>query len=166
MLEEMCSKGPLMDPEELATEEVKKAREEALKEEKKVAEAAAEHNPSVSTKYVIVPTLPVPLEFGIDPDLCPGVNPIMEPSVKKPGEKVTKFYYKCKICDHQLQNQVSVFTHICKCLNIKLECPICGKRYDSYNHIDSHIMTIHDGQCDPTAILKAEAEGVVASLTK
>ena len=156
MWEEMFGEGPLMDPEELATEEVKKAREEALKEEKMVAEAAGEHNPSVSTKYVIVQALPVPLEFGIDPDLCPGVNPIMEPSV----------YYKCKICNHQSQNQTSIFTHTHKCLNVKLEYPICGKRYDSHDHIDSHIMTVHDGQCDLTAILKAEAKGVVASLTK
>ena len=108
MLEEMFGEGPLMDPEELATEEVKKAREEALKEEKKVAEVAGEHDPSVSTKYVIVWALPVPLEFGIDPELCPGVNPIMEPSVKKPGEKVTKFYYKCKIHNHQSQNQAVI----------------------------------------------------------
>ena len=104
MLEEMFGRGPLMDPKELATEEVKKAREEALKEEKKFAEAAGEHDPSVSTKYVVVLALPVPLEFGRDPNLCPGVNLIMEPSIKKPGEKVTNFYYKCKICDHQSQN--------------------------------------------------------------
>ena len=84
MLEEMFGEGRLMDPEELATEEVKKAREEALKEEKRVAEAAGEHDPSVSTKYVIVQVLPVPLEFRIDPNLCPGVNPIMVPSIKKP----------------------------------------------------------------------------------
>ena len=133
---------------------------------KKVAEAAGEHDPSVATKYVIIWALPVPLEFGIDPNLCPGVNPIMEPSVKKPGEKVTKFYYKCKACDHQLQNWASMFTHTHKCLNVRLECPICGKRYDSHNHIDNHITTVHNGQCNPTAISKAEAEGVVASLTK
>ena len=70
MLEEMFGEGPLMDPE-LATEEVNKAREEALEEEKKVAKAAGEYDPSVSTKYVIIQALPVPLEFGIDPDLCP-----------------------------------------------------------------------------------------------
>ena len=58
----MFGEGPLVDPDELATSEVKKA-------EREVAEAAGEHNPSTTTKFVVICALPLPLEYAINPDL-------------------------------------------------------------------------------------------------
>ena len=54
MLEDMFGEGPLVDPDELATSNVKKQHKEALQAEKEVAEAAGEHDPSTTTKFVVV----------------------------------------------------------------------------------------------------------------
>ena len=164
MLEDMFSEGPLVDPDELATSDVKKQQEEALQAKKEVAEAAGEHDPSATTKFVVIHALLIPLEYGFNPDLYPAINLVTELSTKKPGTQVTKFYYKCNICGHQAQNCASMFTHTRKCLNIKLECPVCSKKYDSHDHINNHITTVHDGKCDPAVISKTKAEGIVASM--
>ena len=130
-----------------------------------MAEDAREHDPSTTTKFVVIHALAIPLEYGINPDLYPAVSLVTEPSTKKPGTQVTKFYYKCKICCHQAQNHGSLFTHTRKCLNIKLECLVCAKKYDSNDHIGNHITIMHNGKCNPAALSKTKAEEVVASMS-
>ena len=130
-----------------------------------MAESTGEHDPSTTTKFVVIHALPIALDYGIDLDLYPAVNLVTEPSTKKPGTQVTKFYYKCKICGHQAQNCASMFMHTRKCLNIKLKCPVCGKKYDSHDHISKHITIMPDGKCDPAALSKTKAEGAVASMS-
>ena len=47
------------------------------------------------TTQVIVTQVPVPLEFGLQPDMYPMSDPMKEISKKDPKKKTTKFYYTC-----------------------------------------------------------------------
>ena len=47
------------------------------------------------TTRVIVTQVPVPLEFGLQPDMYPVSDPVKEISKKDPKKKTTKFYYTC-----------------------------------------------------------------------
>ena len=58
-----------------------------------------------------------------------------------------------------------MFRHTRKSLNIKLKCPVCGKKYDSHEDINNHITIINDGKCDPATLSKTEAEGAIASMS-
>ena len=61
-----------------------------------MAEAAREHDPSTTTKFVVIHALPIPLEYGINPDLYPAVNLVTEPSTKRLALKLPNFITNAK----------------------------------------------------------------------
>ena len=88
----------------------------------------------------------LPAEFGIPPESLPETESVKEVSSKNPAKRVTKFYYTCKICQHSSQNKVSMLTHMCRCLKIKLFCQICNKEYKSADYAEKHINEAHEGK--------------------
>ena len=116
MLVEMFGEGPLVDPEELLTSNIKAKLEKAHQDKVSTAKEAGEHE----IKIIKATSLPLRADFGIDPDFYP--ESITVPGVSaKTGKPVDKFYYRCKVCkSHQSQNRPSMCTHTRKCLNIKI----------------------------------------------
>ena len=110
---------------------------------------------------ITVTSLPVPLEFGLKPEMQPETDPVREISKKDLTKKVTKFYYACRKCTHSSQNKPSMFTHAHHCFNIKLICPVCGKEFKSHNGIEKHINKKHDGKCEVKAEAKEEVTPMV-----
>ena len=108
----------------------------------------------------VVTSVPVPLEFGLQPEMCPETELVKEPSKKDPSKRVTKFYYMCHRCPHK----TSMYTHAQQCFNIKLVCPRCQKEYESSEGIDRHIAEIHDGECDVQVIGKTKKDDGVTSM--
>ena len=133
------------DLEGLESETMKEMREEATTAEKADIAATEGPIPSGSITRMVVTSLPVPLEFGLQPEMCPKTESVKEPSKKDPSKRVTKFYYVCCKCPHSSQNKSSMYTHARQCFNIKLVCPRCQKEYESSEGIDRHIAKIHDG---------------------
>ena len=99
------------DLEGLESETMKEMQEEATAAEK--ADIAATEGPisSGSITRMVVTSLPVPLEFGLQPEMCPETESVKEPSKKDPSKRVTKFYYTCCKCPHSSQNKPSMYTH-------------------------------------------------------
>ena len=124
MLEEMFGEGPMIDPEELMTADVRAKFDMAHAEEVTLTETTGELDPAKGT--VVYPkSLPIVPDFSIDPDLYPENITCTEKSAKS-GKMVDKFYYRCRICKgNTSQNRLSMCTHTHKCLNIKLGCPLC-----------------------------------------
>ena len=96
---------------------------------------------------IMVTSLPVPLEFGLKPEMQPETDPVREIGKKDPTKKVTIFYYACCKCTHSSQNKSSMFTHAHHCFNIKLICPVCEKEFESHDGIKKHVNEKHDGKC-------------------
>ena len=90
MLEEMFGKGPMIDPEELMTADVKAKFDVAHAEEVTFAKTTGELDPAKGT--VVHPkSLPISLDFGIDSELYPENITHTEKSTKS-GKMVDKFY--------------------------------------------------------------------------
>ena len=85
----------------------------------------------------------IPPKFGIHPECIPETENIKEVSAKNPVKKITKFYYTCKVCQHSSQNKISMLTHTCQCLKIKLICQVCSKEYESADYAKKHIKEAH-----------------------
>ena len=111
MLVEMFEEGPLADPEELLTSEVKAKFDSAHEAEEAAAKAQGVPDPSSKTTIVKTKSLPIASDFSFDPELYP--KSIAVPSIStKTGKEVNKFYYKCRVCKaHSSQNQPSMCTH-------------------------------------------------------
>ena len=97
--------------EGLESETMKEMREEATAAEKADIAATEGPIPSGSITRMVVTSLPVPLEFGLQPEMCPETKSVKEPSKKDPSKRVTKFYYACCKCPHSSQNKASMYTH-------------------------------------------------------
>ena len=69
LLEEMFGEGPLVDPEELLTSDVKAKFEAAHQTEGEIAKAEGEMDPEHEVTVVKVTSLPIGVDFGIGPDL-------------------------------------------------------------------------------------------------
>ena len=112
--------GDLDEPdlEGLETDAMKSMREQAAVAEKTDVEATEGPIPTGEVTCMVVTSLPVPIEFGLQPEMYPETN-----SAKEPSKRVTKFYYVCRKCSHSSQNKPSMYTHACRCFNIKLVCP-------------------------------------------
>ena len=95
MLEDMFSEVDELDLEELETPATKRMRAQAATAEE--ADVAMKEGliPEYGTTWVIVTQVPVPLEFGLQPDMYPVSDPVKEISKKDPKKKTTKFYYTC-----------------------------------------------------------------------
>ena len=160
MLEEMFGEGPMIDPEELMTADVKAKFDVAHAEEVTLAKTTGELDPAKGT--VVYPkSLPIVPDFSIDPELYPENITHTEKSAMS-GKMVDKFYYRCHICKgHSSQNRLSMCTHTHKCLNIKLRCPLCQVTYDSADYLQGQITKTHGGSLDPMG--QSEAEAAVAS---
>ena len=116
------------DLEELETETMKQMHvQAALAEEADIifTEGAI---PKGGITKITVTNLPVPLEFGLKPEMQPETDPVREISKKYPTKKVTKFYYTCHKCTHSSQNKPSMLTHARCCFNIKLILSCVQKR--------------------------------------
>ena len=92
MLKEMFGEGPIADPEELLTANVKAKFDEAHKTEGKVAKEKGEINPKHEVTIIKVTSLPISVDFGIDLDLSPESVPVPGKSAKM-GKTINKFYY-------------------------------------------------------------------------
>ena len=116
-----------VDPEQLESETTKILRQEAAKAEEMAAVAI--HGPILADLITRVPITmaSLPAKFGIPPESLPETESVKEVSSKNPTKRVTKFYYTCKICQHSSQNKVSMLTHTCRCLKIKLFCKFATK---------------------------------------
>ena len=147
LLENMFGDPEEPDLEELESDSIKKMREQAMAAEEADVEATEGPIPSGNVTRIIITSLPVPLEFGLQPEMCPETESVKEPSKKNPSKMVTKFYYACRKCPHSSQNKASMYTHARRCFNIKLVCPQCQKEYESSDGIDKHIAEIHNGIC-------------------
>ena len=136
-----------LDLKEFETEMMKQMRAQAaLAEEANIVSVEGAISKGGITK-IMVTSLPVPLEFGLKPEMQPETDPVREISKRDPTKKVTKFYYACHKCTHSSQNKSSMFTHACCCFNIKLICPVCEKEFESHNGIEKHINKKHNGKC-------------------
>ena len=159
MPEEMFGEGPLVEPEELFTGDMKAKFDAAHSEEVTIAQTAKDPDPA--TKTILYPkTLTITPNFGLDPKLFPENIVCTEKSAKS-GKIVDEFYYRCHICkDHSSQNRPSMCTHTCKGLNIKLGCPLCSVTYDDADFLQNHIVKVHTGTLDPAG--QCEAKSVIA----
>ena len=91
MLEEMFGEGPLVDPEELLTGDVKAKFDATHAEEAVIAQTAG--NPDPATKTILYPkSFPIAPDFRLDPELFPENIVCTEKSAKS-GKMVDKFYY-------------------------------------------------------------------------
>ena len=141
--------GDLDEPdlEELETETMKQmCAQAASAEEANIVSAEGAISKGGIAKTMVT-SLPVPLEFGLKPEMQPETDPVREISKKDPTKKVTKFYYACHKCTHYSRNKSSMFTHARHCFNIKLICPVCKKEFESHDGIEKHINEKHDGKC-------------------
>ena len=161
--------GDLDEPnlEELEMDAMKSMREQAAVAEKTDIETTEGPIPTGGVTHVVVTSLPVPIEFDLQPEMYPEADLVKEPSKRDPSKRVIKFYYACCRCSHSSQNKPSIYTHACQCFNIKLVCPVCQKKYESNKGINRHIIEIHDRKCDMGALSKTEVkEGVTPMVTK
>ena len=92
------------DLEGFKSETMKKMWAEVTAAEKVDIAATEGPIPSGSITRMVVTSLPVPLEFGLQPKMCPETESVKEPSKKDPFKRVTKFYYTCCKCPHSSQN--------------------------------------------------------------
>ena len=148
------------DMEELETDTMKGLCEQVAAAEKADVEVTEEPVPAGGVTHVVITSLPVPIEFGLQPEMYPKTDPVKELSKKDPTKKVTRFYYACHKCLHSSQNKSRMYTYACQCFNINLICPVCQKEYESNQGINKHITETHDGKCDVEALSKTEAEEV------
>ena len=148
--------GDLDEPdlEGLETDAMKSMHEQAAVAEKTDIKATEGPIPTGGDAHMVVTNLPVPIEFGLQPEMYPETDLVKEPSKRDPSKRVTKFYYACRRCSHSS----SMYTHACQCFNIKLVCPVCQKEYKSNKGINRHIIKIHDGKCDMGALRKTEVK--------
>ena len=143
MLEEMFGERPLMDHEELLTSEVKAKFEAACQTEGEVMKAEGKMDPEHKVTVVKAASLPIGVDFGIHPYLFLESVPVPGKSAKI-GKSVTKLYYHCKICKaHSNQNWPSMSVHTCRCLKLKIVCPLCSATYDSSDNLQNHIVKTH-----------------------
>ena len=162
MLEEMFGEGPVVDPKELLTSEVKAKFEKAHQAEVSTAKEAGELDPEHEIKIIKATSLPIGADFGIDPNFYP--ESIMVSGVSaKMGKPVNQFYYHCKACrSHQSQNHPSICMHTQNCFNSKIACPICKPTYDSLDCLQNHIIKNHGGKME----VHHAVEAVVAKLAE
>ena len=101
MPEEMFGEGPVVDPKELLTSEVKAKFEKACQVKVSTAKEAGELDLEHEIKIIKATSLPIGADFRIDPNFYP--ESITIPGVSaKTGKPVNKFYYHCKVCrSHQ-----------------------------------------------------------------
>ena len=111
LLETMFGDQDEPDLEGLELETMKEMQKEATTAEKADIVATEGPIPSGSITHMVVTSLPVPLEFGLQPEMCPKTELVKEPSKKDPSKRVTKFYYACCRCPHSSQNKRSMYTH-------------------------------------------------------
>ena len=155
MLEEMFGEGPVVDPKELLTSDVKAKFKKARQAKVSTAKEVGELDPEYEIKIIKATSLPIGADFGIYPDFYP--ESITVPGVSaKTGKPIDKFYYHCKVCrSHQSQNHPSMCTHTQKCLNIKIACPACKATYDSLDYLQNHIIKNHGGKMEVQHALEA-----------
>ena len=98
LLETMFGDQDEPDLEGLESEAMKEMQEEAATAEE--ADIAATEGPTLSGNIacMVVTSLPVPLEFGLQPKMYPETESVKEPSKKDPSKRVTKIYYRCRRC--------------------------------------------------------------------
>ena len=106
--------GDLDEPdlEESETDTMKGLPEQVADAEKADVEVTEGPIPAGGVTRVVITSLPVPIEFGLQPEMYPKTNPVKELSKKDPTKKVTRFYYACHKCLHSSQNKPSMYTHI------------------------------------------------------
>ena len=105
MLKDMFGKVDELDLEELETPATKLMRTQVATAEE--ADVALKEGPvpEDGTMRVIVTQVPVPLEFGLQPDMYPVSDPVKEISKKDPKKKTTSFTICAKIAPSLLKTK-------------------------------------------------------------
>ena len=111
LLETMFGDQDEPDLEGLELGTMQEMRGEAATAKKADLAATEGPIPSGGITHMVVTSLPVPLEFGLQPEMCPKTESVKEPSKKNPSKRVTKFYNACRRCPHSSQNKPSMYTH-------------------------------------------------------
>ena len=94
MLKDMFGEVDKPDLEELETPATKWMQVQAATAEEVDAALQEGPLPEDGTTWVIVTQVPVPLEFGLQPDMYLVSDPVKEINKRDPKKKTTKFYYK------------------------------------------------------------------------
>ena len=150
MLESMFGDGEDIEIEDLDSDDIQKLRAEADKVEEEAMKKQGRF--SAFNKTIIVKSLPLTPEFGIDDDYWPELIPVREWDDKK-KEKVDKLYYHCRICHkHESQNRASMLTHTRHCMKIFLVCGACDKSYLSVKGLADHVTSAHEGILDSSKV--------------
>ena len=142
-----------LDPEELETTTTKTLHHTVAQAEE--ASISQEHGliPADKVTRIEVRTTPAPIEFRIPEASVPESENVKIPSVANLAKKISRFYYNCKHCTKRSQNKVSMMTHMCLCINIKLICGGCSEEYDSADFMEKHINEAHGGDIDSKPFL-------------
>ena len=150
MLESMFGDGEDIEIEDLDSDDIQKLRAEADKAEEEAMRKQG--RVSAFNKTIIVKSLPLAPEFGIDDDYWPELIPVREWDDKK-KEKVHKLYYHCRISrKHESQNRASMLTHTRRCMKIFLVCGACDKSYLSVKGLADHVASVHEGILDSSKV--------------
>ena len=150
MLESMFGDGEDIEIEDLDSDDIQKLRAEAYKAEEEAMRKQG--RVSAFNKTIIVKSLPLTPEFGIDDDYWPELIPVHKWDDKE-KEKVDKLYYHCRICrKHESQNWASMLTHTWHCMKIFLVCGACDKSYLSVKGLADHVASVHKGILDPSKV--------------
>ena len=145
-----------VDPEQLESKVTKVLRQEAATGEEAAIKTAHGQIPADRVTRIPITMADIPPEFGIPPECIPETENVKEVSAKNPAKKITKFYYTCKVCQHSSQNKISMLTHTCWCLKIKLICQVCSKEYEPADYAEKHIKEAHRGEYVPKPPMEAK----------
>ena len=99
--------GDLDEPDlkDLETAAAQALKSEAVAAERADVEASEGPIPAGKVLRVVMKSLPVPMELGLEANMQPETDPVKETSKRDPKKKVTHFYYVCRKCSHSLQKK-------------------------------------------------------------
>ena len=99
--------GDLDEPDlkDLETAAAQALKSEAVAAERADVEASEGPIPADKVLRVVMKSLPVPMELGLEANMQPETDPVKETSKRDPKKKVTHFYYVCRKCSHSLQKK-------------------------------------------------------------
>ena len=132
--------GDLDEPdlEDLETAAAQAISSEAAATERANVEASEGPIPADKVMWVIMKSLPVTMELGLETNMQPETDPIKKMSKRDPKEKITHFYYSCCKCSYSSQKNLA-----------------CSSMHDAASILN---------WCAPFAA-RSRAENVVASIS-
>lgn len=59
--------------------------------------------------------------------------------------KPLSYFQDCPVCAKQMTHATSIFAHVLRQHMMKFDCPVCYIRLDSFNGVNLHMTTVHNG---------------------